>query len=83
MFTARLDLMSQLKSNIPAFAYLYNKYEKLEQEISQYELQLKSATDLNCRDTLIFLKQQKKELHDEIYRLVKKIQTDNSLYQSA
>ena len=33
MFTEHLDLISQLKSKIPAFAYLYNKYEKLEQEI--------------------------------------------------
>lgn len=77
MFTAHLDLISDLRTKIPAFAYLYNKYEKLEQEITHHELHLKSASDLYCSDTLIFLKQQKKELHDEIYKLVKKIRTDN------
>ncbi len=78
MFTAHLDLISELKSKIPAFAYLYNKYEKLEQEIAHHEFHRKSGSDLYSSDTLIFLKQQKKELHDEIYKLLKKIQMDNN-----
>lgn len=83
MFTAHLDLISQLKSKIPAFAYLYNKYEKLEQEITHYESYGKNGSEMYCSNTLIFLKQQKKELHDEIYKVVKKIQMDNHLHESS
>lgn len=82
MFTAHLDLISQLKSKIPAFAYLYNKYEKLEQEIVHHESHCKSGSDLYSSDTLTFLKQQKKELHDEIYKVLKKIQMDSKFHQS-
>ena len=82
MFTAHLGLISHLKLNIPAFTYLYNKYEKIEQEIAHHEFHRKSGSDLYSSDTLIFLKQQKKELHDEIYRLLKKIQVDNKFHQS-
>jgi uncharacterized protein YdcH (DUF465 family) len=80
MFTAHLELISQLKSKIPAFAYLYNKYEKLEQEIAHFESYGKNGSELDFSNTLIFLKQQKKELHDAIYKVVKKIQLDNNLH---
>lgn len=82
MFTAHLHLIQRLQSTIPAFAYLYNKYEKLEGEIASYELNRSNGSDLFCPETFLLLKQEKKVLHGEIYKILRKIQMDEAFAQA-
>lgn len=83
MFTAHLELINRLKSTIPAFAYLYNKYERLEKEIAHCELSRKNGHDVLCPKTFLMLKQEKKVLHGEIYKILKKIKIEDALIQSS
>jgi len=73
MFTKHLDIIDNLKTNNPAFAYLYKKYEKLEEEIARFENDKKIGGEIFCSKTFQKLKQEKRILHTEIYMILKKI----------
>lgn len=73
MFRKNLEVIDRLNTDIPLFSYLYKKYTLLEKEIASFKAHKELQDDLFWGKTYQRLKQQKNDLHKEIYWIVRKV----------